>query len=80
MWERLNDILNSRVRAVLNRGLFLMAQSYHHYTFLLYSVDNDLVELLYDRRSNSVVWIMNANSDDLKKYLNKIELELGGLL
>jgi hypothetical protein len=80
MKGNLNNALADRLQLVLNKGRFLISHSFNDYTFMLYSLDHDLVELLYDRKINSVVWVMQANTHDLTKYLNLIELNLREIL
>jgi hypothetical protein len=80
MRDDLNNALNTRLQRVVSKGQFLISHSYHDYTFMLYSVESDLVELLYDRKVNTVVWVTKVNDQDLTKYLNLIELDVRGLL
>jgi hypothetical protein len=80
MWEGLNNVLRSRLQLVFNHGHFLTSHSFNNYSFLLYSVKSDFIEILYDRRCNTVVWVMKATDHDLKKHLNKIKLDMNELL
>jgi len=80
MREGLNDTLKCRLQVVFNNGRFVASHALNNYSFLLYSVDSDFVEILYDRRSNAVVWVMKANNQDLAKYLNAIKVDFHSLL
>src|SRR5688572_12244635 len=68
--------LNDRVYILMEKGNFLESFAYHNYYILLYSLGTHFIELFYDKSTSQIVWILEANENDLNKYLNQIELKL----
>jgi hypothetical protein len=71
-----NKLLNERVHKLLEEGDFIDSQTHCNYCTLLYSLKKDFIELLYDKSTGNILWVGVANDYDLKKYLDKIEINL----
>jgi hypothetical protein len=55
-------------------GRKIASIKYYNYRTTLYMVDHDLVEEYYDTETKEISRICAANNNDLKKYLEKIDI------
>lgn len=69
--------LGERAGIVWRQGIFVDSVMYNNYCLMLYSVNRQFVEIYFDLKSQSIVWISLANEYDLAKYLEEIEIEVG---
>jgi hypothetical protein len=56
-------------------GRRIASAIYFNYRVTLYVADDKLVEEYYDTESKEIVRICTADSGDLRKYLDKINIE-----
>jgi hypothetical protein len=75
-----NKIINDRLQLLFEQGTFIESCSYYNYTFSLFSLNRDFIEVLRDTNTNKIIWAMDANDQDLKKYLDKVLLSLEEIL
>ena len=77
---RQNKMFNDRLRFLFEQGSFIESCSYYNYTFSLFTLNRDFIEVLRDTNTNKIIWVMNANDQDLKKYLDKMMLSIADIL
>lgn len=75
-----NEVLSERVEFVLEQGDLVASNIHYNYGVLLFSLGKDFVELIYDKTTNNILWMMMVENYDLRKYLNKIDINLEQLL
>jgi hypothetical protein len=78
--DRQNNFFNNRLQFLFEQGTFIESCSYYNYNFSLFSLNRSFIEVLRDVNTNKIIWIMDANDQDLKKYLDKIELIIKDIL
>ncbi|MGC1243733.1 MAG: hypothetical protein WA874_19215 [Chryseosolibacter sp.] len=61
---------------LLDGGDLLATNSYYHYNVLLYSYQNQFMELVYDNHAKQVLLVRVVNDNILQKYLDNIHLDL----
>ncbi len=66
--------LSDRASLVWDKGVFVDSILFNNYLLMLYSVKDQFVELSYDVKAASIVWITVANTYDLAKYLENIDI------
>lgn len=59
-----------------NNGTYVLTIEYFGLKVSLYSLDEEFYEVYYNPIKNEVEKVIQADHDDLKKYLNRIALEL----
>ena len=65
-----------RANVVWQHGKFADSVICNNYCLMLYSVNRQFVELYFDLKTQSIVWISLANEHDLSKYLEDIKIEV----
>jgi hypothetical protein len=66
--------LADRADMVREQGTFVHAVTFKNYCLMLYSINDQFIELSYDRKAGSILWISLANQYDLSKYLADVHL------
>lgn len=66
--------LPDRANLIWEEGIFIHSVTFENYCLMLYSISDQFIELSYDIRANTILWISVANQYDLSKYLADIEL------
>ncbi|HET7179315.1 MAG TPA: hypothetical protein VFI14_06305 [Chryseosolibacter sp.] len=66
--------LADRANFVWEKGVFVDSILFNNYLLMLYSVNRQFVELSYDVKGGTIVWISVANEYDLAKYLDHIDI------
>jgi hypothetical protein len=61
---------------LLDGGDLLATNSYYHYNVLLYSFQNQFMELVYDNHAKQVLLVRVVTDNILQKYLDNIHLDL----
>ena len=56
------------------RGQMITSVKYYNYRVTLYAFSDRLIEEYYDTENREVSRICNATDQDLKKYLDKIDI------
>ena len=57
-----------------NIGTYILTIEYHRLKVSLYSLDEEFYEVYYNPIKNEVEKVIQADYDDLKKYLDRIVL------
>jgi hypothetical protein len=68
--------MNELAERVWKEGTYQITIEYYGYRVSLYSVNADFYEVFYNSTENKIEKINLATEDDLKKYLNRIKLNL----
>jgi hypothetical protein len=66
--------LADRAYMVREQGMFVHSVTFKNYCLMLYSINDQFIELSYDIKASSIVWISVANQYDLSKYLADVHL------
>ena len=66
--------MNEEAQRIWDSGKYLISIKYYNYRISLYSVGKEFFEIFYDPESNAIEKINMANEDDLKKFLNRINI------
>jgi hypothetical protein len=61
---------------LLDSGILVATNSYYHYNVLLYSYQNQFMELVYDNSAKQVLMVRSVNDNILQRYLDNIHLDL----
>ena len=74
--EELNRLLKDRFNEIWINGRFIASHIHYNYLSILYSLDKDFIELIYDKSSGKIIWISIADEGDLQKYLDEVDIDL----
>lgn len=72
--DELQALLRDKHNEIWINGRFLALRTFAHSCCFLYSVDDNLVELIYDKNQGKIISVSFADHDDLNKYLDDIGL------
>ena len=66
--------MDETMALLLKEGIYLISIEYRGFRVSLYSFVSEFYEVFYDPAEYRIEKIVQANEDDLNKYLNRIKL------